>query len=164
MRFVNETEASPKPGSSLWLVAIVCFGPLTLVLLLGVLALPLWFSMLAELLIRPEDFAHPGASGRNVAIPIAYVVSGLVGLAGLVRVLTLPRDARPRSHRIFTIGTIVIGLAALLIFDLDRIVRTIAEFPEGIFETGTLVYVVLPLTGTIWLLAKTWPQVIAPRA
>jgi hypothetical protein len=165
MRFVNDAEESPKSSSTLWLVAAVCFGPLTLVLLLGVLMLPLWFAMLTDLLMQPEHYAHdPGATVQNVARPIAYVLCGLVGLTGLVRVLTLSRGTRPRSHRYFTIGMIATGLAALLVFDVGRIVRAIAEFPDGILDAATLVYVVLPLTGAVCLLAMTWRQLIAPRA
>lgn len=165
MRLVGKNDVADASNGSLWLVALVCFGPLTFTLLLGVLALPLWLAMLADLLVRPEAHAHdPGATLPHVAVPIAYVLSGLVGLAGLFRVLTLPRDQRPRRHRVFTIGMVAVGLTALLIFDLPQFADVIADFPAEIFSAATLVYVVLPFTGAVWMLSTTWRVLFAgPR-
>lgn len=162
MRSVTESDVDDAPSWSLWLVAAICFGPAALLCLLGVLALPVWFTMLSELLARPERFAHdPGATVWNVAVPIAYVISGLIGLLGLGRVLTLPGRERPRSHRIFTIGMVAVGLAALVFFSLPL---TLDDFSEGI-PADLVVLVVLPFAGAAWVLSKTWRALIAaPRA
>src|SRR5688500_5716235 len=100
MRVDTAFDRREMPRWALWLVAVVCFGPLTLVWLLGVLMTPIWIGMLAALLAEPERFAHdPSAPPWVVALPIALVIGGLIGLIGIVRVLTLSRRARPKSHR-----------------------------------------------------------------
>ena len=163
MRIDSESDRRDMPHWVPWLVAVVCFGPLTLTWLLGVLMTPMWIGMLAVLLVEPERFGHdPSATPWVVALPIALVIGGLVGLVGLVRVLTLSRQERPKSHRLFTIGMVAVGLATLLSFDWPIAGAEFSDFAY-LISVGGLVYTVLPLAGTSWLLAKSWRFLFAPR-
>jgi hypothetical protein len=112
---------------------------------LGVLLLPLWVAMMAAQLTWPERFADDSATIWHVALPIGCVLGGLIGLIGLVRVLTLSRRERPKSHRIFTVGMVAVGLAALVAFNGPL------DFSEGI-DVPTILFVLLPFMGTAWLL------------
>jgi len=158
-----QLHADPRDESRshLWVVAFVCFGPLTLTWLLGLLMTPMWIGMLIALLAKPERFAHdPGATPGVVGLPIGLVIAGLIGLVGLVRVLTLPPE-RPESHRLYTIGMVAVGLAALLVFHFAD--GGSAPLAEVLTVSGVL-YLVLPLTGAAWLLARSWRFLLASRA
>ena len=160
MRIVSESDRREMPRWALWLVAVVCFGPLTLTWLLGVLLLPFWIGMLRVLILEPEHFAHdPSANVWVVALPIGLVIGGLIGLVGLVRVLTVSRRERPKSHRLFTIGMVAVGLVTMLVFN-QPFVGGISEL-SGVVSSGSLVYLVLPFTGAAWLLAKSWQFLLA---
>ena len=75
MRTASEFAVPDVPRWSLWLVAVVCFGPLAGVLFLGVLILPIWIGMLAVLLAEPERFAHdPSVTIWVVVWPIGLVL------------------------------------------------------------------------------------------
>ena len=79
MRVDTESECRDMPLWALWLVAVVCFGPLTLMWLLGVLITPIWIAMLTALLAEPDRFAHDqDASIWVVALPIGLVIGGLI--------------------------------------------------------------------------------------
>jgi hypothetical protein len=164
MRNEPESDAREVSRWSLWLVAIVCFGPLALIVLLGVFALPLWFGMAAAYVGEPERLSHelPG-SLRDVVWPIALVVSGLIGLAGLLRVLTISRRSRPKSTRVVTIGMIAVGLVALAIFDFGLLVGVGSDLSAGIPVEGIAVYLVLPFAGAYWLVSKSWRFLVADR-
>lgn len=158
MRINSESDRRDMPPWALWLVAVVCFGPLTLTWLLGVLLVPFWIRMLRVLMLEPERFAHdPSANVWVVALPIGLEIAGLIGLFGLIRVLTLSRLERPKSHRLFTIGMVGVGLAALLAFHFVGGGTALSE----VFSVGGLVYLVLPLMGAAWLLAKSWRFLLA---
>jgi hypothetical protein len=161
MRFANEGSRSDVPGWSLWLVAAVCFGPLLLIWMLGVLLVPVWVGLVIVQLVRPEQFAHesPEALWSPVSA-IAYVVGGGIGLAGLLRVLTLPRE-RPKRHRVYTIGIVAVGLAALLAFVLPTLAGDFVELLRGENVAAFLVYVGLPLIGATWVLASSWRFLVA---
>lgn len=162
MRVDSESDRPDVPRWLLWLVAMVCFGPLTLTWLLGVLLLPFWTGMLVALLEEPERFAHdPSATVWVVALPIGLVIGGLIGLIGVVRVLTLSRRERPKSHRFFTMGMVAVGLfTALMAFNQPFGEGGILDLSE-VISVGGLVFVVLPLTGAAWLLAKSWRFLLA---
>ena len=162
MRTTVEFDVPVAPRWCLWLVAVVCFGPLAAVWLLGALALPLWVGMLAAQLMEPERFAHELAGSIwDFVWPIALVISGLIGLVGLVRVLTLSRRERPESHRVVTIAMVAVGLTALLIFDLPIAIGVLSDFSEGIPVAAIAVYMLLPFAGAVWLLSKSWRFLLA---
>ena len=149
MRVDKESDRREIPRWALWLVAVVCFGPLTLMWLLGVLIMPIWIALLAALLVKPEGFAQdPDASIGVVALPIGLVIGGLIGLIGIVRVLTLSRLERPKSNRLFTLGMVVVGFVTVLAFNQPGM----SELSDIISVAG-LVNFVLPLAGAAWLLA-----------
>jgi hypothetical protein len=146
----------------LWLVAVVCFGPLIAVWLLGVIMLPFWAAMMVFQVTQPERFALD-ASGSlwDFVWPIALVIFGFIGLVGLARVLTLSHRERPKSHRVVTLGIVAAGLVPLLVFDTYLVGRLVADFSEGIPLAALAIYLVLPFSGAAWLLLKSWPFLIA---
>jgi hypothetical protein len=161
MQSASEADVDDAPRWALWLVALICFGPLTLTWLLGVLILPFWAGLLAELLSEPEHFAHdPSATIATVALPIGLVIGGFIGLVGLLRVLTLSGRERPKSHRIFTIAMVAVGLVTLLAFHRPFVEGGIDGLADVISVAG-VVYLVLPLAGAGWLLCKSWRLLVA---
>lgn len=151
MRIDIESDRRELPRWTLWLVAVVCFGPLTLMWLLGVLIMPIWIAMLTALLAEPDRFAHdPDVGTWVVALPIGLVLGGLIGLIGIIRVLTLSRRERPKSHRLYTIGMVAVGLVTVLAFNQTEL----SEVSDLISVVG-LVNLVLPLAGAAWLLAES---------
>jgi len=161
MRVESESDRREIPRWALWLVAVVCFGPLTLTWLLGVLVTPIWIAMLTALLAEPERFAHdPDANIWVVALPIGLVIGGLIGLIGLIRVLTLSRRDRPKSHRLFTVGMVAVGLVTALTFEQPFVEGGAFDLSAVISVPG-LVYVVLPFMGSAWLLASSWRFLLA---
>ena len=151
MRVDTESDRREMPRWALWLVAVVCFGPLTLLWLLGVLITPIWIGMLTALLAEPERFgSDPSAGVWVVAFPIGLVIGGLIGLIGLGRVLTLSRRERPKSHRLFTIGMVAVGFVTVLAFNRPGM----SELSDLVSVAG-LVNLVLPLAGAAWLLAES---------
>lgn len=163
MRPDSKADVDDVPRWALWLVAVVCFGPLTLMWLLGLLYVWFWVAMIAVRLAEPERFAQdPSVAIWDVAWPVGWwVTGGLIGLVGLVRVLTLSRRERPKSHRVFTIGMVTVGLTTLLIFDLPMIADPTPAFSDALSLVGPVVYAVLPFTGAAWLLAKSWTFLLA---
>ena len=155
MRVASESDRREVPCWALWLVAVVCFGPLTLMWLLGVLYVVLWAVILAPQLAQPELLGvELSELVRELAWSIAQVIGGFIGLVGLVRVLTLPRRERPRSHRIFTIGMVVIGLLTAVSFHQPFVEGGMPDVSEIVSVAG-VVYLVLPFAGAAWLLAKS---------
>jgi len=164
MRSVAEAEVAAAPRCLLWLVALVCFGPLTVQWLLGVLIFPFWVGMLAFQIAEPERFNDPSVSLWDFVWPMGFVISGGVGLVGLLRVLTLSRRRRPTSHRVFTLGLVAVGLVPLLIFDAWIVVQTLGDLSAGVPVVALAIYLVLPFTGAAWLLRESWQFLLAGSA
>jgi len=162
MRVDTESDRRDMPRWALWLVAGVCFGPLTLMWLLGVLYLWFWIAVISVRLADPERLAHdPSATIWDVAWPVGWwVIGGFLGLVGLVRVLTLSRREPPKSHRIFTIGMVAVGLITLLSFHWPLVGAESSDLAY-LISVGGLTYTVLPFAGAAWLLAKSWRFLIA---
>jgi hypothetical protein len=147
------------PLWSLWVIALVCFAPVTALWLLGVLVAPFWVSMIAALLTTPERFPVDSAEALWGSVAaLTYVVAGFVGLLGLLRVLTLPRRERPKRHRFFTIGMVAVGLAALLGFSYPI---GLGDLSDGRGLVALVVIVLLPFIGAAWLLVKSWRFLLA---
>jgi hypothetical protein len=147
------------PLWSLWVVAVVCFAPVTALWLLGALVAPFWVSMIAVLLTHPERFPVDSADALWGSVSaLTYVVAGFVGLLGLLRVLTLSRRERPKRHRFLTIGMVAAGLAALLGLSYPI---GLTDLSDGRGLVGLVVIVVLPFIGAAWLLVKSWRFLLA---
>jgi hypothetical protein len=128
--------------------------------LLGLLIAPVWVGMVATQLAEPERFARE--SGLPIwiaALPLALVAGGLVGLVGLIRVLTLSRRERPASHRYFTLGMVAVGIATLVTFQVDGGMPELAD----VFSISGLCFIVLPFAGAAWLLSTSWRFLFAAR-
>jgi hypothetical protein len=161
MRSASKSEIDDVPRYALWLVALVCFAPLTFMWLLGLLYVLLWVAIVAVQLTQPERLGvELSELIWELASPIAQVIAGFIGLVGLVRVLTLSRRERPKSHRIFTIGMVVVGLLTALFFHQPFGERGMPDVQEIVSVAG-LVFLVLPFTGAAWLLAKSWRLLLA---
>ena len=161
MRTCDESELRTAPRWSLWLVALICFGPLTALWLLGLLLVPLWILLIAVQLAQPEHFAHEWPETIwYTALPVAYVIAGSIGLVGLVRVLTLPHE-RPKRHRYITIGMVAVGLIGLLAFELPLFTGDPSDWTDGRTVAEALLLWVLPMTGLAWLLAHSWRYLLA---
>jgi hypothetical protein len=157
MRSTDKSQVHDVPRWLLWLVALVCFGPLTVQWLLGVLIFPFWVEMLAFQIAEPERFLNDASvSIWDFAWPMGFVISGGVGLVGLLRVLTLSRRRRPTSHRVFTLGLVAVGLVPLLIFDAWIVVGTLGDLSARVPVVALAIYLVFPFAGAAWLLSKSW--------
>jgi hypothetical protein len=159
MGLASSSHHDDRPRWSLYLVALVCFGPLALIVLLGLLvAVPTWIGNIAEEIPEPERFSNP-TSGTiwDDIWPILLVVSGLLGLIGLFRLFALVHHGATSASRKLTLALIVVGLTALLAFDLLIFPGTLSsEALENWPITGLAIYLVLPFLGAAWLLLSTW--------
>jgi hypothetical protein len=161
MRTDSKADVDDVPRWALWLVALVCFGPLTFMWLLGVLYLLLWVAILVPQLAQPESLGvELSELLRELVWPIAEVIGGFIGLVGVVRVLTPSRRERAKSHRIFTIGMVVIGLLTALFFHQPFVEGGMPDVSEIVSVAG-VAYLVLPFTGAVWLLARSWQFLLA---
>jgi len=166
MRPAIKSEADDVPRWILWIVALVSFGPVMALWLLGVLYSLFWAGWLVVAFTDPERLPATFLSDElwELVWPMGLVVSGFIGLVGLLRVLTLSRRERPKSHRFFTIGMVAVGLTGLAIFDLPFLLDAISGFPDGIPIVPMAVYLLLPFTGAAWVLRKSQKLLLAdPR-
>ena len=151
MRTPQEPVVPNASRWSLWLVALICFGPFTPIWVLGVLVAPFWVGVIVLELTEPEVL--PGDMLWDAAFPVGLVIGGFVGLIGLVRVLTLPRQP-PKSHRVFTLGMVAVGLMTLLLS------LGIPNFSD-LLSIGGLIYFVFPYAGAAYVLLKSRPFLFA---
>jgi hypothetical protein len=89
-------------AAALWIEAIICFGPLSFVLFLGVLFVPFWLAMLLETATGAVPWVDgAGVSGWRIVWPVLFVLGGVIGLVGLVRLLAAlsAREQSPRASR-----------------------------------------------------------------
>lgn len=132
----------------LWIEAVVCFGPLASVLALGVLIFPVWIGMLAAALsatlIGVPVIYDSGVSIWHVLLPMTLVVAGVIGLAGLFRVLLeLSQNEHPARPSPGTAIMVLVGLVGLVALNLyDR--------PSNL--AALLVYTLLPGICTLHVL------------
>lgn len=157
--FQRAVVVDEVPIWSLWVVAVVCFAPVTALWFLGVLMAPMWMTMIVALLVFPERFPVDGAEALwGCLAGLTCVGAGAVGLVGLLRVLTLSRRERPKRHRLFTIGMVAVGFAGLVGFNYPI---GLDDLSDGGDLLALVVLVVLPLSGAAWLLVKSWRVLLA---
>lgn len=109
----------PSNATLLWIEALVCFGPLFFMLALGVLFLPVWLAMLAAMLTGVMPWVDgAGTSGWRVVWPVLFVLGGVIGIIGLVRMLVaLSGREPPRASRATSV-MIFVGLFTLVAHNL----------------------------------------------
>lgn len=107
-----------KRALLLSLEALVCFGPIGLVLLLGIIILPFWANMLASYLSGAvEPFDPDERMPWDGIWPIVVVICGVIGFVGLMRVLMLlSRGPGKSTGTRLTLAMVVIGIAGLVLF------------------------------------------------
>jgi hypothetical protein len=112
----------PKRARTIFLVieVLVCFGVLIPLLLLGTAALPMWIAILQTECFKFAAAKNPDAGLLLLAVaPIALVVAGNLGLAGIVRVLYLLSQHRPAAKRhLGTLTLLCAGIAGVAGFNL----------------------------------------------
>jgi hypothetical protein len=119
--------------------ALVCFGPLVLILFLGVLAAPFWIGVLA----RGLPTTTPQASVWEVLVPLLLVGFGLIGVVALIcGVVEIVCDRRWFSSRVRA-AFAAPGILAVLLVNWPLV-------PIDIW--GLLIYFVLPIGASIHLL------------
>jgi hypothetical protein len=134
-------------------VATACFSLLLLVLALGVLALPMWVSMLVAKIAQPERFAVDEPIWP-IVLSIIEVLSGVAGILGLLRTLALLRKRAAVQSRRLTGLMVATGLVGLSVFNW-------VVFIPGIFTDDDVpwmalaVYVALPYLGAACLVYAT---------
>ena len=104
----------------LCLEVLVCFGALIPLLLLGTATLPMWIAIL-----QTECFEFVAAKNSDAVMllvavaPIALVVAGNLGLAGIVRVLYLLSQQPPTTKlHPGTLTLLCSGIAGVVGFNL----------------------------------------------
>jgi hypothetical protein len=153
-------------GRAPYFVAAICFGPLLFVLLLGLVAVPIWVSMIAMQVAEPEQFSNE-SSGTiwDGVSPLLLMISGFIGVAGILRVLGLLRRGRASvTSRRITVAMVAVGLIALLAF--DAIVFVPGVFSEEVGNlpvAGLFIYVVGPFYGAVWLLRAAGDMLFAEQ-
>ena len=133
-------------AATLWIEAVICFGPLSFVLLLGVIFVPLWLAMLAATLSGAAPWIDgAGVSGWRIVWPVLFVLGGVTGLIGVIRMLVAlsareypPRPSKPTAVMAF------IGVVTLVAFN------SYGGLPGNLI--ALLVYWILPAFGALHLL------------
>jgi hypothetical protein len=156
MRSPNDAGVNAKPDPRwsrglLYALAAVCFAPLLSTLALGVIAVPMWTSMLVMKLAQPNHF-DPGDSAWHIAFPIVWVVAGVIGTIGLFRTLALLRnDATVRSRKLTSV-MVAVGLVGLSLFNVTVFAPFSESDDEEVPWMALTVYVVLPYFASACLL------------
>jgi len=148
MRTPNHGGADIRPDQRwsrglLYALAAVCFAPLLSILALGVIAVPMWTSMLVMKVAQPNHF-DPNDSSWHIAFPIVCVVAGVIGTIGLFRTLALLKnDATVRSRKLTSV-MVGVGLVGLSLFNLTMFAPFSVSDDDGVRWMALAVYVVLP--------------------
>ena len=135
-----------------WLIyaeVLVCFAPLAVTCLLGLLLLPTWIGMLSAGVKDPVH--NPGAVAVSLW-PVLAVITGLVGIFGIFRVCLLLSRNASRASNVLTLVAVSIGSCGLLLFALKAMLPAISvSWKEEIFSWPVLTYLILPLVCTAHL-------------
>lgn len=136
-----------RPTAFRWIEAVICFGPLAFVVLLGAFIFPFWIMTLVAAMIGTGPWVDgAGRTMWDFVRSMSFVSAGIVGLIGLVRVLlVLSRNDHPPRRSTATVAMVLIGLLALVSFHFYRghVGRNLTSF---------LVYFLLPGVGSVHLL------------
>jgi hypothetical protein len=159
MRTPNERGSDAKLDQRwsrrlLYVVALVCFAPLVSILALGVIAVPMWISMLVMKIAQPNRF-DPDDSSWHIVFPIFSVVAGLIGTIGLFRALALLKNEATVRSRKLTSVMVAVGLVGLSLFNLITFAPFSESDDEGVPWMALAVYVLLPYFASACLLYAT---------
>jgi hypothetical protein len=133
------------------LVALICFGPITLVLVpFGLFLLPIWLSILANDVAGNPMGVHYSAGETiwDTVWPITALLLGLLGLVGLFRILSALRSEHADTNkRLLTQLFIASGIVGVVLF--NAMVGWINPLEEA---AAAMIYWILPLGGTLYFL------------
>jgi hypothetical protein len=133
---------------------LICFGPVLLLLLLGLMASPIWIATVAGESIAPDASAWDGAW------PLAAVTCGVLGLWSMVRLLRLLMAESLTGHNPTTWALLCAGLGGLLLFSVVAGPLPVALDPEA--WLALTLYFLLPVAcaGHLVFLARKKLSVI----
>jgi hypothetical protein len=146
--------------SLLFLEAVVCFGPLTVVLFFGVLIFPVWTAMLMAYALGSFDPVQDGPLPMPWVViwPMTLVACGLLGLLGLARTLwILSAGVQVPKWRVGTLVMLGVGMLAVValnLYDADNPLDDPIEF---------LALFGLPVMGALHLAYLARHQLFPPR-
>ena len=131
------------------LEALICFGPIAGVMLLGAFFLPLWLNMLIAYWTETVvPFDPEGSLPWDFIWPMVVVMAGIIGMIGLARVMSIVLRSEPRPQgRKMTIVLVAIGLGGLTLFNVA--LGGISPFKAPV---ASLIYWILPGLGSAHLL------------
>jgi hypothetical protein len=127
-----------------YLELAVCFGPVVIVWLFGVLLFPIWLIMIIGYFTGLIPFDEPeGILPWRVLWPMVMVVGGGIGMFGLMRAIWLAEQDAPKpGWSKTTLLAMLVGVGGLAFFNLYS---SSISFYEG------LLLLVLPCVGAIHL-------------
>jgi hypothetical protein len=131
------------------LEAIICFGPLALILLLGTLVFPVWITTIVNYFSGTLEVWEPDGHLPWAAIwPTLVVISGYVGMIGLFLVLrALISGIDQAVGGLAALVMVFIGIAGLILFNIQ-----VGGIDPRDDLVAALVYWMLPAIGSAHLL------------
>lgn len=150
----------PSKRWLLYLEALVCFGPVSFLLLLGVVLFPSWTT---ELISFYFGNAGPRAPGGNMPWgalwPMILVVAGVTGLCGLVRALyRVTREVSTPEGNQLTRAMLAVGICGLIGFFSSFPLADPREYPVEF-----IAYYLLPVMGVARLLYLARRQLLVSK-
>lgn len=133
-------------------IAVLCFVPLAVVFLFGLLFLPGWISMIGLMLF--DDRFTPIAEGQvwTAVIPILIVIAGGLGVVGLYRIVRSTRHEESSSEQAAkTLILCAAGLGAVaLLLTYTSVSLSMDELLSNL--PFLFIYLIFPIIGAILLL------------
>lgn len=128
--------------------ALVCFGPLLLLLGVGLLLTPFWVAGMA---VAPEQTAEP-TPAWDFLYPLMMVLLGVVGIIALACVVVEIASGKRLFSMSVRAGVMAPGVLAVLMFNWPWIPTLLAG--ELTFDAlwPLSIYCILPLAGSAHLL------------
>jgi len=129
------------------IIALVCFGPIALIVLFGTLMVPMWFAMLE--VAGTANIQGAESHYWSIVSSIGFVLGGIFGLFGVIWITFLSVSGRkPRGLRNLTRMLVGVGLLTLVGFNL---LFPVILHPFEAFG-GFLIYCLLPVLGSVYFL------------
>lgn len=137
----------------LYIEVFVCFAPISVNLLFGILILPTWIAMVLSFSLGQGTFADPEEIGV-VAWSMFLTVTGVIGLAGVgLLAWIIVVDRRNRWLIRLTKAMVIVGTASLLAFNVSSVGFAIYEGGiDARLALWLVVFLVMPVACTLHLL------------